>query len=158
MLREMSLPTATQDALLSLYRGEASAVEAYDRVLDKFKGQPEAPTLGEIRDEHESARRRLDLELQRNGLKTPESSGGWGVFASALYSVAALVNDEAPLQVLQRGEEVGSADYARAIDADGLEATFVQQLRDDHMQCQAHHERLQQLRDVILNQPTRPMI
>lgn len=154
----MPLPNATQDALLSLYRGEASAVEAYDRALEKFRDQPEGPTLGELREEHAKALRRLDAELELHGLKTPETSGAWGAVANAVHSITALVNDELPLQVLQRGEDVGVAAYERAIAAEGFEPAFMLQLSEGHARCQRHRERLQQLRDAINNQPNRPMI
>lgn len=154
----MSLPKPTQDALLSLYRGEASAVEAYGRALVKFEGQPEEPTLREIADEHTRALRRLDEVLERYGLKAPESSGAWGAVANAVHTLTSLVNDEVPLQVLQRGEEVGLTDYERALAAGGFEPEFVHQLHEGHARCQRHLERLQQLRDVITMQPNRPML
>ena len=154
----MQLPQTTQAALLSLYRGEAAAVDAYDRALDKFHDQPEGPTLGEIRGEHERALRRLDVALEQHGLRTPETSGAWGAVANALHSLSALVNDELPLQVLQQGEDVGLDAYTKAIAADGFDAAFVLQLREGHAQCRRHRERLQQLRDVITSQPNRPML
>jgi hypothetical protein len=158
MVPGMPLPNATQDALLSLYRGEAAAVDAYDRALNKFEDQPEEPILGEIRGEHAKALRRLDAALEQHGLKTPESSGAWGAVANAVHSLTALVNDELPLQVLQRGEDVGLTAYERAIAAEGFEPAFVQQLREGHALCQRHRERLQLLRDAITTQPNRPMI
>ncbi len=158
MVRGMSLPKATQDALLALYRGEASAVEAYTRALKKFEGQPEEPDLSQIHGEHVKALRRLDGELEKHGLKAPESSGAWGVVANAVHTLTSLVNDEVPLQVLQRGEEVGLTDYERALAAEGFEPEFMQQLRDGHTRCQSHLQRLQHLRDVITTQPNRPML
>lgn len=158
MVRGMSLPKATQDALLALYRGEASAVEAYERALKKFAGQPEEPDLTEIHAEHVKALRRLDVELEKHGLKVPESSGAWGVVANAVHTLTSLVNDEVPLQVLQRGEEVGLTDYERALAAEGFEPEFTQQLQDGHARCQSHLRRLQHLRDVITMQPNRPML
>lgn len=158
MVQDMPLPNATRDALLSLYRGEAAAVDAYDRALSKFHDQPEGETLGEIRGEHARALRRIDVALEQYGLKTPDSSGAWGAVANAVHSLSALVNDELPLQVLQRGEDVGVAAYTRALAADGFEAAFVQQLHEGHAHCQRHRLRLQQLRDAITSQPNRPMI
>jgi hypothetical protein len=114
--------------------------------------------VGEIRGEHAKALRRLDAALEQHGLKTPESSGAWGAVANAVHSLTALVNDELPLQVLQRGEDVGLTAYERAIAAEGFEPAFVQQLREGHALCQRHRERLQLLRDAITTQPNRPMI
>jgi hypothetical protein len=154
----MSLPQATQEALLSLYRGEVSAVQAYDRALTKFAGQPEEPTVREIHDEHVEAVRLLDGELEKHGIKTPESSGAWGFVANAIHTLTSLVNDEVPLKVLQRGEEFGLADYAQAIAAQGFEPEFVQKLHEGHARCQRHIAQIQHLRDIIDTQPTRPMM
>lgn len=154
----MSLPHATQEALLSLYRGEVSAVQAYDRALTKFAGQPEEPTLREIHEQHVEAVRLLDGELEKHGIKTPESSGAWGVVANAVHTLTSLVNDEVPLKVLQRGEEIGITDYAKAIASAGFEPAFVQQLQAGHARCQRHCAQIQHLRDIIDTQPTRPMM
>ena len=154
----MSLPKATQDALITLYRGEASAVEAYDRALTKFTGQPEEPTLREIAAEHHEALTSLDVELDLHGIKTPEGSGAWGVVANAVHTLTSLVNDEVPLQVLQRGEEVGIGEYERALAAEGFSPEFSRRLREGLYRCRLHRDRLQGLRDVITTQPNRPMI
>ena len=158
MVSGMPLLKATHDALTTLYRGEASAVEAYDRALTKFAGQPEEPTLAAIAAEHREALRRLDVELEHHGIKAPEGSGAWGVVANAVHTLTSLVNDEVPLQVLQRGEEVGIGEYERAIAAGGFGPEFTRDLRDGLRRCQHHRDQLQALRDVITTQPNRPMI
>lgn len=158
MVSSMPLPKATHDALTTLYRGEASAVEAYDRALTKFAGQPEEPTLAQIAAEHREALRRLDIELEHHGIKAPEGSGAWGFVANAVHTLTSLVNDEVPLQVLQRGEEVGIGEYERAIAAGGFSPEFTRKLHDGLRRCQYHRDQLQGLRDVITTQPNRPMI
>jgi hypothetical protein len=154
----MPLSKPTHDALTTLYRGEASAVEAYDRALTKFAGQPEEPTLSQIAAEHREAVRRLDIELEFHGIKAPEGSGAWGFVANAVHTLTSLVNDEVPLQVLQRGEEVGIGEYERAIAAGGSSPEFGRSLDDGLRRCQHHRDQLQGLRDVITTQPNRPMI
>jgi hypothetical protein len=158
MVPNMPLSKATYDALTTLYRGEASAVEAYDRALTKFAGQPEEPTLAQIAGEHRDAVRRLDIELEHHGIKVPEGSGAWGMVANAVHTLTSMVNDEVPLQVLQRGEEVGIGEYERAIAAGGFSPDFTRQLHDGLRRCQRHRDQLQALRDVINTQPNRPMI
>jgi len=158
MVSGMPLPQATQDALTTLYRGEASAVQAYDRALTKFAGQPEEPTLAEIATEHQEALARLDVELEQHGIKAPDSSGAWGAVANAVHTLTSLVNDEVPLQVLQRGEEVGIGEYERALAANGFSPEFRRQLQEGLARCHRHRDRLQQLRDVITMQPNRPML
>ena len=154
----MALPEASQDALISLYRGEAAGVAAYDRALAKFAGQPEEPTLTEIAAEHREALRYIDRELQHHGIKTPEGPGVWGAVFDAIHAMAALVNDEVPLQVLQRGEEAGRGAYEQTLVVGGFSSEFTERLRDGLRRCQQHHDRLQALRDVITLRPNRPMI
>lgn len=144
--------------MTTLYRGEASAVEAYDRALTKFAGQPEEPTLAAIASEHREALARLESELEQHGIKAPEGSGAWGVVANAVHTLTSLVNDEVPLQVLQRGEEVGIGEYERALAAPGFSPEFRRHLQESLARCHQHRDRLQQLRDVITMQPNRPMI
>lgn len=158
MVSGMPLSKATLDALSTLYRGEASAVEAYDRALTKFAGQPEESTLAGIATEHREAVRRLDIELEHHGIKAPEGSGAWGVVANAVHTLTSLVNDEVPLQVLQRGEEVGIGEYERAITVGGFAPAFTRWLQDGLGRCRQHRDQLQALRDVITTQPNRPMI
>ena len=105
----MSLPKATQDALITLYRGEASAVEAYDRALTKFTGQPEEPTLREIAAEHREALTSLDVELDLHGIKTPEGSGAWGVVANAVHTLTSLVTTRSRCRCCNAARRSGSA-------------------------------------------------
>lgn len=152
----MLLPQATIDALIVQCRGEIAAVDAYDRALKKFAGQPEESVLLEIRNEHDDAVARLRAIIERDGGKIPHEGGAWGGFANAVHSVAALVNDEVPLQVLQKGETVGITGYEKAL-ADASLSEFHELLGQLRDRCGKHHARLQQLRDHILETPTRPM-
>ncbi|MDC0723621.1 hypothetical protein [Nannocystis bainbridge] len=158
MVFDVSLPPDSQEALITLFRGEATAVEAYARALEKFAGQPEEPTLGEIAAGHREAAARLETELKRQGIVVPEGPGPWGVIFNALGSLTALVNDEVPLQMLQRGEESGVAMHEQALAAGGFSPDLLRRIRDGMDRCQRNGERLQGLRDVITTRPTRPMI
>lgn len=152
----MLLPQATIDALIAQCRGEIAAVDAYDRALKKFAGQPEEPVLLEIRNEHDDSVARLRAIIERDGGKIPHEGGAWGGFANAVHSVAALVNDEVPIQVLQKGEQVGISGYEKAL-ADETLGEFHELLTMLRERCDKHHARLQHIRDHILETPTRPM-
>lgn len=152
----MLLPQATIDALIAQCRGEIAAVDAYDRALKKFAGQPEESTLLEIRNEHDDSVARLRAVIERDGGKIPHEGGAWGGLANAVHSVAALVNDEVPIQVLQKGEQVGISGYEKAL-ADPTLAEFHALLTTLRDRCGQHHARLQQIRDHILETPPRPM-
>ncbi len=153
----MPLPQATLDALIVQCRGEIAAVEAYDRALKKFAGQPEEPTLLEIREEHEDSVSRLRTIIEKDGGKIPHESGAWGSIANAVHTITAMVNDEVPLQVLQQGEKVGIDGYEKALGDAQLPDDCKQILGELLARCGKHHARLQELRDHILETPTRPM-
>jgi len=155
----MSLPSESRDTLVTLYLGEAAAAEAYDRALTKkFAGQPEEPILKQIKAEHREAMGHLELELKRHGIVAPEGPGAWGLAFHAIGTLSALVNDEAPLQVLQHGEEVGIKEHERALASGSFSPDVNERLREYRDRCERHHQLLQRLRDVVTTQPNRPMI
>lgn len=153
----MSLSKATMDAIISQCQGEIAAVDAYDRALKKFAGQPEEPTLAELREEHEDSISRLRKLVENFGGKIPHESGAWGSIANAVHTLAAMVNDEVPIQVLQQGEQVGVNGYERALADPELPQDHRQELQMLLDRCNEHLKRLQHLRDHILKTPTRPM-
>lgn len=156
MVRGMQLSEATLDSVIVQCRGELAAVDAYDRALEKFAGQSEASPLLLIRNEHDDSVARLRAIIESAGGKIPHDGGAWGGFANVVNSVAVLVNDEVPLQVLQKGEEIGISGYEAMLADASLSAshTTLTLLRD---RCTSHHAGLQRLREHILEAPTRPM-
>lgn len=153
----MSLSEATTRALISQCRGEITAVDAYERALKKFAGQPEEPTLRELHDEHENSVARLRKMIEDAGGKIPHETGVWGSVATAVHTLTAMVNDEVPLQVLQQGEQIGITGYEKALADPELAAEHHQELTLLLARCRSHLERLQVLREHILEAPTRPM-
>lgn len=139
---------ATVDALARLARGEMAAVEAYERAIDKFSGQPEEPTLRMIRREHVDAHARLVDLLADRGAPPPENIGPMGHVAKAIHKVTSWFNDELPLQVLQRGERIGVERYERALDDPALAEVRVP-MRAHLDGCHRHTAMLQQLREHI---------
>ena len=153
----MSLSQATTDALISQCRGEITAVDAYQRALKKFAGQPEEVTLQKLYDEHEDSVARLRKMIEDAGGKIPHETGVWGSVASAVHTLTAMVNDEVPLQVLQKGEQIGINGYEKALADLELSAEDRQELALLLARCHDHLERLKVLREHVLETPTRPM-
>src|SRR5690606_36067526 len=112
VLDSMTQSSPLLNSLQSQYRGELSAIQVYERALQKFVGQPEESRLEMLRDEHRHAASRLGALIRRHGGVEPQSSGPWGSVMTAIEGVAALFNDEAPLRVLHRGEVHGHEGYA----------------------------------------------
>lgn len=154
----MSLPQATLEALISQYRGEVSAVEAYERAITKFDGQPEELALRRMQAEHHNAVKRLGQAIHENGGVLPESSGAWGTVVNAVEKLAAMVNDEVPLQVLYRGESVGVQGYEDLLKNHTLPDGLTLDLAGLLSRCRSHLESLKAMIDALPAAPTRPML
>ncbi|MBZ5709170.1 PA2169 family four-helix-bundle protein [Nannocystis pusilla] len=154
----MALSKPLMDSLVSQYRGELSAIEAYDRALQKFSGQPEENALLQLRDEHRAAVRRLGALIRNHGGVEPEGSGVWGSLATGIERLASIVNDEVPLRVLHRGEVVGYEGYAKLLADPLLSPDVVQELQALLDQSQNHLARLETMLQELPAAPNRPMI
>lgn len=128
----------TPDTLRSLLRGEMSAVETYEKALEKVNGSPEGHKLRQIFADHSQAVGLLrDLLIRYEG-EMPMSSGAWGTFAGVVQATANLLGDSTALKALKEGEEHGIKEYQRAL-ADPEVAQDVKGLsRSLLSRCQAH--------------------
>jgi hypothetical protein len=140
----------TADTLNSLLRGELSAVETYDQAVGKFGDHPVAiDKLRLIRDEHaESVRILRELVLRYSGTPS-EGSGPWGAFVSAVTGTAKVIGPATVLSTLQQGEEVGIADYRRALDS-GVPPECRDVILNDLLpRCEEHIAYLDDLHNVV---------
>jgi hypothetical protein len=107
--------TCDTDALNVLLRGEVAAVEAYDLVIPKFEGQPQAGELLRIRDEHTDAAGVLRERVKHFGGEPVERSGAWGTFTAAVTGAAKILGPATALGALKQGEEYGIGQYENAL-------------------------------------------
>ena len=99
--------------LVSLCRGEMSAVEAYRLAI---QGTGKAWLLKQLRRNLASHEKRAALLRQRillMGGAPPASSGPWGTFANVLEGVASAISENAALSILEEGERHGITVYQR---------------------------------------------
>lgn len=104
------------DVCNKLLRGERSAVETYDKAIEKFGSQPVSTDLHRLRDEHLNAVNTLEENVRSMGGHPDESAGAWGAFANVIQSTANLFGEGSALEALQRGEQSGQGDYQNALD------------------------------------------
>ena len=149
---ETVMPTAEETAAIlnGLLRGERSAVETYDQALTRFADSPVAAVkVREIRDEHGESVRILREHVERFGGTPADGSGVWGTFATAVTGAAAAVGPLTVLAALQHGEEVGIADYRRALDA-GVPGECRDMILNDLLpRCEEHIAFLDDLQTVL---------
>lgn len=97
-----------------LLRGELSAVETYTEVIEKYDGKP-ASELERIRNEHFASAQRLRENVYDMGGVPREETGGWGLVAKAVQTMANLFGENSAIEALQRGEENAREDYEKAL-------------------------------------------
>jgi hypothetical protein len=101
-----------------ILRGELSAIEAYNQVIESFFSEPGAPiaTLRQLRDEHQSSCESLRRLVENIGEEPAEESGTWGATVAALVNVRSLFGKDQALRTLKTGEEHGLKQYHEMLD------------------------------------------
>lgn len=108
------------DQCNSLLRGEISAVEAYDKALEKFSGDVGTLDLNALRASHQESVADLQRNVQSMGGEVATDSGAWGVLTNSIQSVSNVFGNGSAVASLLQGEEHGKADYERALDNDDM--------------------------------------
>ncbi|MDQ8192554.1 DUF2383 domain-containing protein [Roseibacillus persicicus] len=106
------------DTCNSLLRGELSAVETYQKAIDKFDDDVFVTQLKDLQRSHMDSVSELRKHvIEMNG--SPENdSGAWGNFANGVQSAANFFGDNAALSSLEAGEAYGQKDYENALEKD----------------------------------------
>ena len=119
------------DTCNQLLRGELSAIEAYDKAIDKFPHETHTPTLRRIRDEHGDTVTELRQSVISMGGVADTQSGAWGDFATAVQATANFFGDDSAVASLLQGEKHGKREYEEAIEKDST-ATACRELMRHH--------------------------
>ncbi|MFC5051935.1 PA2169 family four-helix-bundle protein [Rubritalea spongiae] len=100
----------------SLLRGELSAVETYEKAIEKFAHDEEVATLRRIKDEHQTSVLELRENIRQMGGEPDDDSGAWGSFANTVQGAANLLGDDSAVAALKQGEKHGLKEYEDAIE------------------------------------------
>lgn len=103
-----------------LLRGERSAVETYDIVIEKFRSEPNIGELRSIRDEHMESVLALEENVRSMAGEPSTDSGAWGSVVNVIQHTANLFGEGAALGSLKSGEEHGRDDYEDALNNDDV--------------------------------------
>ncbi len=122
-----------------LLRGELSAVEAYDRVIEKLQDAPEIASLRRIAQEHQQTADALKRYIEEIGEAPDQSSGPWGTFTLAVTEAAKLIGDHAALRTLREGEEHGLKEYEEVVEDDEMNPQWRSFIRGELMSVQREH-------------------
>lgn len=138
-----------QDKLNELVRGEKSAVETYNQILEKFKDDLKSTPLSEMKADHVNAVSSLESRLASEGVEPSSDSGPWGGVAKTVMGTAKIFGDQAALKALKEGEEHGKKLYNELLDCDDLPGDVASMVRDNLLPRQTRH--INQI-DQLMNQ------
>lgn len=127
--------------LQSLLRGEISAMETYEKALDKVGDEPGAQELRRIAAEHTEAVNLLRNQISLEGEVPDSDSGAWGAFARTVQGTANVFGDKSALKALKEGEEHGLKEYRDALDDGETPAELGRVIRDELLPRQQEHIR-----------------
>jgi len=127
------------DQMNSMLRGEISATEAYQMVLEKLEHDPDGPKLHQFLDDHQAAVTYWKEQIDREGAFSDESSGPWGTAVEAFVATAKLLGNVAALSALKEGEEHGLKLYEEMLASDDLTMDQRNYIRDVLIANQRKH-------------------
>ena len=135
---DTSVPAWVEDAS-RLLRGELSALEAYDQVMEKFRSDPAAKRLQAFRNEHDRAAKFWRDEILAKGLAPDEDSGPWGQVVFTVVGAAKLFGETSALQALKSGESHGLSEYKAFLKRTDLPERLKKKMREDFIPLQERH-------------------
>jgi hypothetical protein len=142
--------TCDVDVLNSLLRGEVAAGNAYDMVIAKFDGRPEAIELQRIRDEHAEAAAVVRERVRHFGGDPAEGSGIWGKLTTAITVTAKILGPATALGTLKQGEEYGIGQFENVLTDPSVDSDDKDLIRYRLLpRCLSHVADLDRMIDAI---------
>jgi len=101
-----------------LVRGEISAVEALNQVMEILEDVRELQMIQSMLNDHRGFINYFQAMAVRQGEMPERDSGPWGAFVSFFVGVSKLFGNEAALKALREGHEHGMEEYKKLLDSD----------------------------------------
>jgi len=116
--KEMSItPDPSEaEALNRILRGEISAVEAYNQILEKINTEPEKTRLMEFKKFHEEQVQHWKQQVKSRGVEPDTDSGPWGYVVKTFVGAAKILGENPTLAVLEQGEDYGLSEYRELLE------------------------------------------
>ncbi len=122
-----------------ILRGEISAVEAYEQVIEQLSEDPELFRLTEMKVDHENAVNYWKKESRDSG-RIPESDSSlWGNVVEAFVGTSKIIGDEAALIALKKGEEHGLSNYRKMLNSEKLKKAEKEKIENMFIPNQKKH-------------------
>ncbi len=120
-----------------IIRGEFSAAEAYEQVMEKVTDFPEKVRLKGFYTEHNRAVSFWRAQSQE--VAPVKSSSVWGTVVEAFVGTSKMLGEEAALKVLKTGEEYGLSNYEKMLNSDELSSHHKLEIREKFIPKQKLH-------------------
>lgn len=112
----MQTPNKSADKLNGLLKGEISAVETYEQVLEKITDPEIRSELEDVQQCHADRVEILTETVAIMGKEPADKAGVWGAFAKLMEGGAKVFGDKAAIGLLEEGEDKGLEDYRKLLE------------------------------------------
>jgi len=132
--------TAEENQIIEdLVKGEISATEVYNKVLDKIDRSPEVKRLMEFKRDHNKAIKFWQKQELVNETVPIKNSKVWGRVAKTFIGASSLLGDRTTYMALKEGEEFGLRQYQEALSSKDISAFQKDQIRNEFIPNQIRH-------------------
>lgn len=124
----------------SICRGEISAIEAYEQVIEKLDKSVEIKKM--IKDfysDHKYALQFWKAQSLKNDHDPQDSSGVWGKTVEAIVGMSKIFGEVAALKALLEGEEHGLKEYQSMLESPVLTQEQRDEIIEKFIPCQKRH-------------------
>lgn len=132
-------PSEAIERVAQILRGEISAVEAYEHVLQRFALEPKIDQLEEVKRDHEEAVQFWSHVLADHGVVPDKHSGPWGKVVTTFVDTAQFFGDTASLRALYAGESHGLSEYYELLMDSMVPAVIKDKVRESFVPQQERH-------------------
>ena len=122
-----------------ILKGEFAAIEAYRKVEEKIKTNPEAYRLNQFKRDHENATVYWQMQAKNIGIKPERNSLSWGTFVSVIIQATKVFGDKTALWSLKQGEVHGLNQYKKMLLSKELQDKQKEMIRKIFIPRQKRH-------------------
>lgn len=127
------------EAIDEILRGETSAIEAYEQIMEKITDDPEVHRLEQFKQDHVNAVQYWKREARISGNIPAQDSSIWGTVVEAIVGTSKLIGEETALRALRKGEEHGLSNYEKMLSSDQLSRSQKEEIRKTFIPRQKQH-------------------
>lgn len=138
-MAQNSKPMMKNDEVEEVIRGEISAAEAYEQVMESLKTDPESQRLQSFHEEHLKAVDYWKEQSVKENIYEEDGSGIWGTAVKGFVGVSKLFGSTSALAALREGEEYGLKLYKDLLKSENLTEDQKAQIRNHFIPTQEKH-------------------